>query len=623
MPPVCWSQHAGGMSTSGTTLDSVRALEDDFADAMARMYSVGNDLARLRAHLALETSPAGWTPVADPAPEADTQPVATSESGPMAPPPVPPSPPVPTIPWWQRDGVVAKVLAVLGTGITLIGVAFLLALAIQMGFFGPLARVVSGALLAVGLVLAAAVVRHRQRSTVGALGLAATGIATAYLDVLAVTRIYEWVPAAVGLVLAGLLALGGLLLARAWDSQLLGIITVVGVAALAPTVGYDHLLLTGAFLVVLTIASWPAQISRDWLFLEMARVIPTALFVTGLALTDEPALVLAPLTSAFSGFVLATSLGGTRLAALPPHLGPLVPIAALPLLFAGLAVDDRWLGFALLVLLTGMLVLVASLSADAPETPLHQRLTEVGLGTAGLTSLLTALRLVEGTEWGIVATLTVSLVWAASALALGHRMTLHVALATSVLTLLGSLYLLPFLLLRSMSTRVGAVELVTTVLAVATLLVLAGAVHRVLPVLSPVGPRVLLAGAILWAGATVVLAGVLAGSLVDAPRGGFTAGQTGATLLWLMTAAALLLRGWRGSSVAVPAGLAVAACSVGKLLVFDLAFLDGIARVLSFIVGGLLLLAMGAGYAQALERSRRPKVPVDNPPAEGPAPPTV
>ena len=99
---------------------------------------------------------------------------------------------------------------------------------------------------------------------------------------------------------------------------------------------------------------------------------------------------------------------------------------------------------------------------------------------------------------------------------------------------------------------------------------------------------------------------------------------TAATLLWLGTAAALLLHGLRGSTVAVPAGLAIAAVSVGKLLFFDLAFLSGIARVLSFIVGGLLLLAMGAGYAQALERSRRPAPgPVDNPPVAGPIPPTV
>lgn len=47
-------------------LERVRAIEDDFADAMSRMYGVGNELARLRAHLATEASPEHWTRVAAP-----------------------------------------------------------------------------------------------------------------------------------------------------------------------------------------------------------------------------------------------------------------------------------------------------------------------------------------------------------------------------------------------------------------------------------------------------------------------------------------------------------------------------------------------------------------------------
>ena len=665
MPPVCWSQHTGGMSISGgSALDSVQALEDDFAEAMTHMYAVGNDLARLRAQIARESSPAEWTPVSGDAPTAststdpdeDTQPNPVAATGPhpqpapgqVTPPPAavnpfvelpsmvppapqqPPAPPTPTHatapaePWWQREGVVAKVLAVVGAGITLIGVAFLLALAIQMGFFGPLARVTGGALLAVALLATAAVVRRRQESTVGALGLAATGLATAYLDILAVTRIYEWVPTALGLVLAGLVALGGLLLARSWDSQLLAIITVVGVAVLAPTVGYDELLLTGSFLVVLSIASWPAQISRDWMFLEMARIIPTAFFVTGLAGLEEERPAVTLLALLFTTFVLATSLAGSRTDRLPTHLGPLVVIAALPLLFVGLATDNRWLASSLVVVLTCLLVLVAGLAGDTRETLHHHRLTEVCLGTAGVTSIFAALRVAESDGWAAALLVVVSLLWSVAALGLRHRMTLFVALTVSALTLMGSLYLLPYLLLRRTSPDVEAAELVTATGLVVLLLVLAEAVTRSLPALAPALPRVLLAGAVLWTGGSAILLGSLLGQLVDNPHGGFTAGQTGATLLWLLTAAFLLLRGLRGSSVAVPAGLAIAAFSVGKLLLFDLAFLSGIARVLSFIVGGLLLLAMGAGYASALERSRRSRsAPVENSPADGPIPPTV
>lgn len=654
MPPVCWSQHTGGMSISGdSTLDAVQALEDDFAEAMSHLYGVGNDLARLRTRIAREASPATWTPVSQNAPQPTHAPQHTPapphpagrtapeppRAGQVTPPPVaahqpsmvpplPPAPPArsasPASPWWQREGVVSRVLAVVGAGITLIGVALLLALAIQMGFFGPLARVLCGAVLAAGLVLAAVIVRRRQASTVGALGLAATGVATAYLDVLAVTRIYDWVPTALGLALAGLVGLGGLLLARAWSSQLLAVLTVLGVAVLAPTVGFEEVLLTGSFLVVLTIAAWPAQISRDWPFLEAARVVPAALFVSVLPLTDEPQWAVTLLALALTTAVLGSSLAGARIAALPRQLGALVPVAALPLLAVGLDADNRWLATSLLGILTCLLVLLAGLAAETSETALHHRVTELSLGSAGLVSLVAALRLASSTGWEVTAAVAVCLLWALAALTMRHRMTLYVALATSTLTLLGSLSLLPHLLLRRTSPGVEVTDLLAAVGLVVLLAVLAAAISRSLPVLTPVLPRVLVAGSVLWAGGAAILLGVLCGQLLDDPRGGFTAGQTGATLLWLGTAAFLLLRGLRGSSVAVPAGLAIAAVSVGKLLLFDLAFLNGIARVLAFIVGGLLLLAMGAGYAQALERSRRPGPrPVENPTAGGPIPPTV
>ena len=58
------------------------------------------------------------------------------------------------------------------------------------------------------------------------MALVATGAAAAYLDVVAVTSGYGWVAPGVGLVLAGLVALGGLHLARRWGSELLAVLIV-------------------------------------------------------------------------------------------------------------------------------------------------------------------------------------------------------------------------------------------------------------------------------------------------------------------------------------------------------------------------------------------------------------
>jgi len=45
--------------------------------------------------------------------------------------------------------------------------------------------------------------------------------------------------------------------------------------------------------------------------------------------------------------------------------------------------------------------------------------------------------------------------------------------------------------------------------------------------------------------------------------------------------------------------LALTGAATAKLFLFDLATLDGIFRVAAFIVVGLVLLSMGAGYARS------------------------
>ena len=93
-------------------------------------------------------------------------------------------------------------LAVAGVAVTLIGVVLLLVLAAQAGILRPEFRVAGGAVLAAALVGRRVVAVRRPGGRVGAIALAATGIAAAYMDVIAVTTIYHWVPAPVGLVIA-------------------------------------------------------------------------------------------------------------------------------------------------------------------------------------------------------------------------------------------------------------------------------------------------------------------------------------------------------------------------------------------------------------------------------------
>jgi len=91
------------------------------------------------------------------------------------------------------------------------------------------------------------------------------------------------------------------------------------------------------------------------------------------------------------------------------------------------------------------------------------------------------------------------------------------------------------------------------------------------------------------------------------PTGGFITGQGLASLLLAGVAAYLLMHGLGragDTGHVLRAGLALAAAAVAKLLFFDLSTLDGIVRIAAFIGAGLALLAMGTGYAKALDRAR-------------------
>ncbi|NUT95521.1 MAG: DUF2339 domain-containing protein, partial [Saccharothrix sp.] len=75
------------------------------------------------------------------------------------------------------------------------------------------------------------------------------------------------------------------------------------------------------------------------------------------------------------------------------------------------------------------------------------------------------------------------------------------------------------------------------------------------------------------------------------------------TVSWTLAALVLLVRGIDVRSLRV-AGLVLVGSAVAKLLLFDLAALDGFARVLAFIGAGLVLLTAGTRYAKLVATRR-------------------
>jgi uncharacterized membrane protein len=629
--PRSSTREAGVMSTRA----QVQQLESDFADAMTRMYAVGNGLARLRTELDRAATPQNIPDAVRPAPAmAPTprpaapapSPVAPAPS-PVAPPPSPvaaaPSPQLtapiaaPTA-WYRREGAVTRVLAVTGAVITMAGVAMFLVLAAQRGWFGPEARVAAGAVLAavlIGLGVRSGLADQRAERAVGSapVALVATGVATAYLDVVAVTTGYGWIPAGAGLTLAAAVAVAGLHLARVWASQLLAVLVVLGAAILAPVVAQGGGWVVSAYLGILCIVGWWAGGTRTTPALTLARVAPVTL-----------ALLVASAEGAWggtedighlvvAGVVLAATLGTSTVSVRrdPRDVTSSVAIALLAVgLFAStLVLSDPALTLTLATA-SAVLLLAATTLGRRPIGPVAAHLV-ITTGAAG--TVFAVLAVVAGAPTRFITTglLLLALAGLAVAGATRSRVNLLLAAGVTALAVLGWLQH-PLAVATSASAPLGdmGAALLDSILlgAVIAVGVWAMANQRGLPREVRVGVRILAWVLGLGASATALAAaGTLLGEQLGDPALGFTIGQATATVTWMLGAAWLLLRSLERSTDAdltLRTGLLLAGVSVAKLFLYDLSSLSGIVRSVAFIAVGLLLLAMGSRYAKAYERSR-------------------
>ncbi|VEG48215.1 putative membrane protein (DUF2339) [Mycolicibacterium chitae] len=591
---------------------ALQRLSDEFGQLSQQMARVAGQLSELQRSLPLPVPP----PLAPPVPPAPLPPPPVLAPVPAPPPPVyvpPPAPPRPPLAarlgTADGQGWIGKLLAVAGVAVTLIGVVLLLVLAAQAGILRPEVRVGAGAVLAAALVASGVRLYRRPGGQVGAIALAATGIAAAYMDVVAVTTIYGWLPGAGGLVLAALIGGGGLTLARRWDSQQLGLLVLVPLTILAPIVADGITLLLIGFMIALSAAALPVQLGKDWVWMHAARTaavtlpLLAALFIASVAgelgSGDDVwllggACAIAALLAVLGALLLLPHAGNPTATAL------LTVAGALPALAAAVAVP-RTLGALLAgALAAGLLVLVV----------MPRRLPGVEGAVVAIWSALSAVAAliavtvafaghVEGPVLlglalivGLAGRRSRVARWVAAGFAVPGAM-LYVAFAP------------PETLLRAteLNAAVAVSTLISSVLAVAVALVLAwtwtGSGR-----LDADEARFTWAAAAVIALYSVTMFTVTAGVLV-ADDGGFLAGHMVATICWIGAAAALFglarrLSGGEARTAPLLGGLALTAAATAKLFLFDLGTLDGMFRVAAFIVVGLVLLAMGANYARSL-----------------------
>ncbi|MCG7609096.1 MULTISPECIES: DUF2339 domain-containing protein [Mycobacterium] len=570
----------------------IARMSSDLAAISAYMNRVSADLGALGRMLDQPPAPVPtpWAPPAAPS----LSPAPTT--------PVPP--PVPAVRPQRSEGWIGKALAVAGVTVTLTGVVLLLVLAAQAGILRPEFRVAAGAALAAGLVGAGWWLYRRPGGRAGAISLAATGVAAAYMDVIAVTTIYGWVSAPFGLALAAVIGGGGLMLARRWNSEQLGLLVLVPLVALAPVVTDGVTLLLIGFMLALSAAALPLQFGRDWLWLYAARMaaltLPLLIAVAAASIDGRDDLVLAMTCGLAAVLALAGGVLVLRWTTRPAATAVLTAGGVLPVLGVGGAVD-RVIAALLAAALAATLVAIVALGDRLPGVGIVVR--QVWSVLAAVAALIAVLVAFDGPVAGPVV-LAMSAVVAVA----GRHQDVARSIAVGLAVVGGVIYLdsaAPDILLSAtkMSAGLTVSVLIGSVLAIAAAAAISWSVA---------GEGDQEVARLVWmvaaaaAGYAVTVFSVTAGVLIGGTGAGFFGGHMAATICWIAVAAGLLgyaaRRPRAQRSLPIGGGMALVAAAMAKLFLFDLGTLDGMFRVAVFIVVGLALLGMGAGYARLLSQ---------------------
>jgi len=509
-------------------------------------------------------------------------------------------------PAWSRPGFMPKLLALVGAAVTLIGVAFLLILAAQYGMFGPLAQTISAAGLGVVLVALAFVVRARDPGNVGAPILGATGVATGFLSVVTATVIYHWLPPLLGVVLAALVGLGGMVLARLWDNEWVALVSVLGSLMLAVFVGTSSEPVTtaGLMLVMTAVTLWFER-GTGWRLFPFARVLPTVMVLLQLTwraggLRPDQLWWLVVLTVCLALLGLVSAL----IAPAQPSVGQAIAVGLLaPMVAPALLAAPQLPSTVAAALILAGVAAVYFACGFLPWVEERVRWAAVPIG-AGF-ALLAVFTATQHRYFSVLA-LAFAVVYLAVAARTRSGVNLIVGGILGVVGLFSWLPLLVFSLDQESAAVAGPEQIAQSLVGIAVVVLGTMAATRWF------NARPRWSRYVSWSLATAMgsvaiihLAtwiGVQAGNAVA----GFQAGQAIVTVAWMVLCIVFLQRGLAAKEdfdVWLHLALAIAALAVAKLFLLDLGMLNAIARVGAFLAVGLLLLFVGTRYAKAWERA--------------------
>lgn len=169
-----------------------------------------------------------------------------------------------------------RVLAWVGSLAILLGIVFLFGIAIDRGWIDEPMRTVLGFLGSTTLLLAGVWLYERKGRTEAALAAVASALSGLYATLLVGTQLYELIPAAVGLAGAGLVGIVGAAIAVRWKSTVVAAIGILG-ALLAPVlVGAGTSSLSLGFMAIALTAAVGVLLWQRWAWLSLGAFAVSA-----------------------------------------------------------------------------------------------------------------------------------------------------------------------------------------------------------------------------------------------------------------------------------------------------------------------------------------------------------
>jgi uncharacterized membrane protein len=516
--------------------------------------------------------------------------------------------PAPSLPQRSLEEILGgRVLAWAGGIAILCGIVFLLGIAIDRGWIDEPMRTVLGLLGSTSLLLAGVWLYERKGRTEAALAAVASALSGLYTTLLVGTQMYDLIPAEIGLACAGLVGIVGGALAIRWESMAVATIGILG-ALLAPVLvdaGTSGLSL--AFMAIALTAAVGVLLWQRWDWLALGAFIVSApqLVAWSVENYDERLPVTLGVLVGFWVLYVVAAIGYELRARTPNEL----PIASWLLLLANVVLVAGAGYFALegaghpnaaIVWLLGLaashILLGALALRQAINREIGMLLIAVGLGLSafGFADALDGPVLVVG--WAMQAVVLAYLATRASRDPRPYGSSAErLLIAAGVYLGLAVGHVLAF------EAPPGAILAGVDNLgdALAGLSACAAAALYGRFALRDFDPRVVQVCEVVGAVALVYLASVAIIDTVGVTDSGDSR-QTGQVLLsafWALTGLGAVVYGlMRDVRRFRLAGLALLALAVAKVYTYDLAELEELSRVLSFIALGMLLLVGAFAY---------------------------